>query len=201
MKAVIQITSIFTLFNLMGVGSFQVFSQELESDIRTSDLPISISAPVFLFWNKDSRGPAGFSLGVSASAMLAKEFNVGISARAWLSQSGYRISEDERYLTSETENLSFLAHANWYPSRRHLIFLRGAVGITDVREQNADVSYIRESRYWATTILTGVGWDIQMAHHFYLSPLFEYVRILNNEPALSTTKPWLVNLGLGLTIR
>jgi hypothetical protein len=200
-KVLIQATIIITLIHLVGAVNYQAFSQEPESDIRITELPVSISAPVFIYWDKDSRGNRGYSWGGTVSALITKAINVGISIRASGSASGRKIATDEWRLYEQTENMSYLIHANWYPSRKHLIFLRMAGGVSSVYEQDAVWSYIKESRSWPATLLTGVGWDLRIAHHFYITPLLEYIRIFHHEPSLRTTKHWLIKLGLGITIR
>jgi hypothetical protein len=199
----LRVGLLFGLSHLPGPGSGDAHSVAPAGDPRASELPVSVSVPILYAWSEDALG-IGSTLGLTGTHQIVNNLDVGISFRGWWAISGpdrCELTQGDCRIKRQTIGLAYLAHADWYPSRNQLIFLRGGLGVSLIYEQEADWFYMYHSHSWPVSLLAGVGWSIPVADHLYLTPLFEYMRIFRAESALASTAPWRVHFGLGITLR
>jgi len=191
-----------TLVQVLAVSAI-ASAQDAPRDARRERLPISVSLPVFFAWARDVR-TLGVTSGVTLSTQVSAPLAAGISLRAWQGFESGRscgIFDGDCFWQQETAALALLSHADFYPLRARLLFFRAALGISWLREQEVLGSTIHESRSWPLTVLTGVGWDLRIRQHLFVTPLIELLANARHEPAPRTSPKWFVQTGVALTVR
>ncbi len=179
-------------------------AQQVGSDRRVDGLPVSFSVPLVLAWtDRFPRLAAGFS-GLSLSTRVSPPVTTGLTLRVWNGYTGPEsctFRQTACFAEDETTVLAILAHLEFYPSPRRLIFIRGAAGVSWLREQEAVGNLIRDSRSWPFTMLAGLGWDLCLKRHLFATPLLEVLRTFLHDPAPASSARWMVQVGVALTVR
>ena len=170
---------------------------------QTVELPISARFPILLTWCSDARAP-GISGGATGTVRLSRRLGVGVSIRSWGAQCSPEecdILASECWVVHQTYAIANLAHVEVCPLGTHRVFVTAGGGVSFVREQHGSRYMIRERRSWLGTLMIGIGWDLRLGNHVYLSPLMEYLRVFRDEGAACTTKADRLSAGLAFTIR
>lgn len=176
------------------------FSQT--DDLQPGELPVSMTfTTVYSVAPENSTETVIF--GGTVTYRVSRVVGVGLGLRVWWAAFGTAsCAMDARQcdLTEELDALAGFAMARLSPFDTRRVYFRLGAGLTHLREQSVPGFVMRQTTSWPFTLLGGVGSDLRLLNHFYLSPSVELIRSFVSDEALSVSPGWIWQFGLGLTV-
>jgi hypothetical protein len=193
-------TLMVTLFLLTRTASAASF--EAAEEGRQSDLPVTITVPGMIYWTSGVHG-IGFAPGLSGTVRLTRSVGVGLSLRLWPFQSHaeWRPSGYDESYHYRTLAISYLPHFQWYPFVDRFIFFRFGVGVSFISENVGFSTLVLENRFWPVTFFTGIGYDLRIRDHLFITPMFEFIGTEGEISNRADVPWWWTDVGLGITVR
>jgi len=175
-----------------------------QRDGRSDKLPISVSVPIVVGWSDKIDGMGSGLSGLTLATPVSAAVSVGVTLREWnisLGPQPCTAVGRSCVVEEQTSARAALADIDVYPWHKPLVFMRGAIGVSWMREQSAFDDLIYESHSWPLTLLAGVGCDLRLHRHLFTTPLIEALWTARDGATSRTRATWLVFAGLALTLR
>lgn len=203
MRTVIALTLAGAL--AVGAGARTLCAQTTTGSERSTELPVALTVGGTMAFAPET-DVAAIGLTATATVRLSPLVGLGLALRTWWGAAGNErcsISASVCFVGEETEVIAGILQATISAPSARWLFARMGLGLALVREQEVEAGYdfFRERRSWPLTVLGGVGLDLELAPHVYLTPSLEATTTFVSDRAISATPTLEILFGVGLTVR
>ncbi|NIR46348.1 MAG: hypothetical protein GWN99_18015 [Gemmatimonadetes bacterium] len=187
---------------LTGPAGRGSLAQTMTGPERPPALPVALTAGGTITFAPET-DISGIGLAATATVRLSNAAGLGLALRTWWGGIGgtrCALFDDSCQATQETEVVAGIAHATFTAPRARWLYARAGLGLALVREQTPEGSVFSENRSWPLTLLGGVGANVELAPHVFVTPTLEVTQTFVGDDRLSSTPALQLLFGFGLTV-